>query len=73
MLNLYKNIYNEVERETGGQCRLLRIKVMADPVAQSPEQIYVEQETLRELYEGLETRRNSHGQSLIGVVVVVLD
>ena len=37
-----------------GEERLLRIEAIADPIAKSPEQIYVEQETLRELYEGLD-------------------
>lgn len=37
-----------------GEERLLRIEAVADPIAKSPEQIYVEQETLRELYEGLD-------------------
>ena len=36
-----------------GEERLLRIEAIADPIAKSPEQIYMEQETLRELYEGL--------------------
>ena len=36
-----------------GEERLLRIEAIADPIAKSPEQIYLEQETLRELYEGL--------------------
>ena len=34
--------------------RMLRIEAIADPIAKSPEQIYVEQETLRELYAGLD-------------------
>ena len=33
---------------------MLRIEAIADPIAKSPEQIYVEQETLRELYAGLD-------------------
>lgn len=37
-----------------GEERLLRIEAIADPIAKSPEQIYTEQETLRELYEGLD-------------------
>ena len=37
-----------------GEERLLRIEAIADPIAKSPEQIYVEQEILRELYEGLD-------------------
>ncbi len=37
-----------------GEERMLRIEAIADPIAKSPEQIYIEQETLRELYEGLE-------------------
>lgn len=36
-----------------GEERMLRIEAIADPMAKSPEQIYIEQETLRELYEGL--------------------
>lgn len=31
--------------------RMLRIEAIADPIAKSPEKIYIEQETLRELYE----------------------
>lgn len=37
-----------------GEERLLRIEAIADPIVKSPEQIYVEQEILRELYEGLD-------------------
>ena len=37
-----------------GEERMLRIEAIADPIAKSPEQIYVEQETLRELYAGLD-------------------
>lgn len=37
-----------------GDERLLRIEAIADPIAKSPEKIYIEQETLRELYEGLD-------------------
>ena len=37
-----------------GEERLLRIEAIADPIAKSPEQIYVEQEILRELYAGLD-------------------
>ncbi len=33
--------------------RMLRIEAIANPIAKSPEQIYIEQETMRELYEGL--------------------
>ncbi len=36
-----------------GEERMLRIEAIADPIAKSPEQIYVERETLRELYDGL--------------------
>lgn len=36
-----------------GEERMLRIEAIADPMTKSPEQIYIEQETLRELYEGL--------------------
>ena len=32
---------------------MLRIEAIADPTVKSPEQIYVEQETLRELYAAL--------------------
>ena len=35
-----------------GEERLLRIEAIADPTVKSPEQIYVDRETLRELYEG---------------------
>lgn len=37
-----------------GEERLLHIEAIADPIAKSPEQIYVEQEILRELYAGLD-------------------
>ncbi|MDO4562665.1 MAG: sigma-70 family RNA polymerase sigma factor [Clostridia bacterium] len=37
-----------------GEERMLRIEAIADPIAKSPEQIYIERETLRELYEGLD-------------------
>lgn len=37
-----------------GEERMLRIEVIADPIAKSPEKIYIEQETLRELYEALD-------------------
>lgn len=33
---------------------MLRIEAIADPIAKSPEKIYIEQETLRELYEALD-------------------
>ena len=36
-----------------GEERLLRMEVVADIAAKSPEQVYEERETLRELYEGL--------------------
>ena len=36
-----------------GEERLLRIEAVADITAKSPEQVYEEKETLRELYEGL--------------------
>lgn len=36
-----------------GEERLLRIGAIADTIAKSPEQIYMEHETLQELYEGL--------------------
>ena len=36
-----------------GEERLLRIEAVADPAAKSPEQIYIDRETLRELYDGL--------------------
>ena len=36
-----------------GEERLLRIEAIADPTVMSPEQIYVDKETMRELYEGL--------------------
>ena len=36
-----------------GEERLLRIEAVADISAKSPEQVYEERETLRELYEGL--------------------
>ena len=36
-----------------GEERLLRMEAVADIAAKSPEQIYEERETLRELYEGL--------------------
>lgn len=36
-----------------GDERMLRIEAIADPTVKSPEQIYVEQETLRELYAAL--------------------
>ncbi|OUQ27705.1 RNA polymerase subunit sigma-70 [Lachnoclostridium sp. An131] len=34
--------------------RMLRIEAIANPTAKSPEQIYLDWETMRELYEGLE-------------------
>ena len=37
-----------------GEERMLRIEAIADSIAKSPEKIYVEQETLRELYEALD-------------------
>lgn len=37
-----------------GEERLLRIEAVADITAKSPEQIYVDKETMRELYEGLD-------------------
>ena len=37
-----------------GEERMLRIEAIADPIAKSPEKIYIEQETLRELYEALD-------------------
>lgn len=37
-----------------GEERLLRMEAVADIAAKSPEQVYEERETLRELYEGLE-------------------
>ena len=36
-----------------GEERILRIEAIADPTVKSPEQIYVDKETMRELYEGL--------------------
>ena len=36
-----------------GEERLLRMEAVADIAAKSPEQVYEERETLRELYEGL--------------------
>lgn len=36
-----------------GEERLLRIEAIANPTAKSPEQIYVDKETMHELYEGL--------------------
>ena len=36
-----------------GEERLMRIEAIADPTVKSPEQIYVDKETMRELYEGL--------------------
>lgn len=36
-----------------GEDRLLRMEAVADIAAKSPEQVYEERETLRELYEGL--------------------
>ena len=36
-----------------GEERLLRMEAVADITAKSPEQVYEEKETLRELYEGL--------------------
>ena len=33
--------------------RMLRIEAIANPTAKSPEQIYIDRETMRELYEGL--------------------
>ncbi|HIX29951.1 MAG TPA: sigma-70 family RNA polymerase sigma factor [Candidatus Blautia stercoravium] len=33
--------------------RMLRIEAIANPAAKSPEQIYLDRETMRELYEGL--------------------
>ena len=36
-----------------GEERLLRMEAVADIAAKSPEQVYEEEETLRELYEGL--------------------
>jgi len=36
-----------------GEERLLRMEAVADTAAKSPEQVYEERETLRELYEGL--------------------
>ncbi len=33
---------------------MLRIEAIADPIAKSPEKIYIEQETLRELYDALD-------------------
>ena len=36
-----------------GEERLLRMEAVADNAAKSPEQVYEERETLRELYEGL--------------------
>ena len=36
-----------------GEERLLRIEAIADPTVKSSEQIYVDKETMRELYEGL--------------------
>lgn len=36
-----------------GEERMLRIEAIANPTAKPPEQIYIEQETLRELYDGL--------------------
>lgn len=37
-----------------GEEQMLRIEAIADPIAKSPEKIYIEQETLRELYEALD-------------------
>lgn len=37
-----------------GDERMLRIEAIANPTAKSPEQIYIDQETMRELYEALE-------------------
>lgn len=37
-----------------GDERLLRIEAITNPIAKSPEKIYIEQESLRELYEGLD-------------------
>lgn len=37
-----------------GEEQMLRIESIADPTVKSPEQIYIERETMRELYAGLE-------------------
>ena len=37
-----------------GEEQMLRIEAIADPIAKSPDKIYIEQETLRELYEALD-------------------
>lgn len=37
-----------------GEEQILRIEAIADPTAKSPEQIYIQQETMREMYAGLE-------------------
>lgn len=37
-----------------GEERMLRIEAIADPIAKSPEKIYIERETLCELYEALD-------------------
>lgn len=37
-----------------GEERMLRIEAIADPTAKSPEQIYMEQETMRELYAAMD-------------------
>lgn len=49
-LGLQKVRLNEV---LPGEERLLRMEAVADIAAKSPEQVYEERETLRELYEGL--------------------
>ena len=42
-----------LDEELPGEERLLRMEAVADIAAKSPEQVYEEGETLRELYEGL--------------------
>ena len=68
MTNLIRDAFSRYEQRMGGLAfqkirpdevvpgeeRMLRIEAIADPIAKSPEQIYVEQETLRELYAGLD-------------------
>ena len=47
-----KRIY--LDEVISGEERMLRIEVIADPYVKTPEQIYIEAETMQELYAALE-------------------
>ena len=58
MTDLIRDAFSQYEMRLDevvpGEEQMLRIEAIADPIAKSPDKIYIEQETLRELYEALD-------------------